>query len=66
MAREFYLSILETSRDELAFIDAHYSGVPNTDFEYCDLKLGMKVEALTPIEDLKEVNIAPHIDLSQR
>lgn len=55
MAHEFYLSSLETTREELALVDSHPFEVPNSDFDGWDLILGTEEERFTSMEDLKEV-----------
>lgn len=45
MAREFYLSNLETTREKLPLVDVHPFEVPNTDFEGWDPILGGKAHA---------------------
>lgn len=61
VACEFYLSCLETSKEELVVIYAHPFEVINTYFEGWDPILGAEAERLTPIVDFKEVQIGPHI-----
>lgn len=60
VAHDCYLSSLETAKEELALVDAHPSEVPNTGFEGWDPNLGTVPKWLTPMEDLKEVQIGPH------
>lgn len=61
VAHEFYLGNPNTSREEIALVNVLSSKVPNVEFEGWDPRLGAGAERLTPIEDLKEVWIGPHI-----
>lgn len=60
VACKFYLSILETIKEELTLVNAHPSKVQNSDFKGWDRRLGAEMEMLIPIEYLKEVHIVPH------
>lgn len=49
VAREYYLSSLDTAREELILVNTHLPEVPNTNFEDWNPKLGAKLEQLMPI-----------------
>lgn len=61
VAHECYLSILETIREDLSLVDAHPFKVQNDDSKGWDAILGSETECFTPIEDLKEAQIWPHV-----
>lgn len=61
VASEFYLSILETTKEEIILVGAHHSKVTNVDFKSWDPILGVETERIKPIEDLKEAQISHQV-----